>query len=190
MAVVVRKLRMTVEDFDQFVDLPENADKRFEFIGGEAVEVPSNPYSSHIASIIHGELYIFLKGKNLGYLTGEGGGYRVYGDRYAPDVAFLRTGKTLSKHGYNPDPPDLAVEVLSPVSTGSEMRLKVVNYMNNGATVWLVDYESKLIEVYTRGQKPVVLTETDTLDGGTVLPGFSLPVKDIFPAHEEHHPQE
>ncbi|MBK8031699.1 MAG: hypothetical protein IPK17_19865 [Chloroflexi bacterium] len=46
MAVVVRNLRMTVEDFDQFVDLPENADKLFEFIGGEAVEVPSNAYSS------------------------------------------------------------------------------------------------------------------------------------------------
>lgn len=186
MAVVVRNLRMTVEDFDQFVELPENADKRFEFIGGEAVEVPSNPYSSHIASIIHGELYIFLKGKNLGYLTGEGGGYRVYGDRYAPDVAFLRKGKTLSKQGYNPDPPDLAVEVLSPGNTESEMRLKVVNYMNDGATVWVVDYESKTVDVFVPGQKAVRLTEKDTLDGGAVLPGFTLPVADIFP---EHHPE-
>jgi Uma2 family endonuclease len=186
MAVVVRNLRMTVEDFDQFLELPENADKRFEFIGGGAVEVPSNPYSSHVASIIHGELYIFLKGKNLGYLTGEGGGYRVYGDRYAPDVAFLRTGKTLSKQGYNPDPPDLAVEVLSPGNTESEMRLKVVNYMNDGATVWVVDYESKTVDVFVPGQKAVRLTEKDTLDGGTVLPGFTLPVADIFP---EHHPE-
>ena len=77
MAVVERNLRMTVEDFDQFVDLPENAAKLFEFIGGEAVEVPSNPYSSHVASIIHGELYIFCRGNDLGYLTGEGGGVRV-----------------------------------------------------------------------------------------------------------------
>ncbi|MBN8636673.1 MAG: Uma2 family endonuclease [Anaerolineae bacterium] len=189
MAVVVRNLRMTVEDFDQFVELPENADKRYEFIGGEAVEVPSNAYSSYIVVRILWRLAMFVELNNLGYVTGEGGGYRVYGDRYAPDVAFLRKGKTLSKQGYNPDPPDLAVEVLSPGNTESEMSLKVVNYMNDGATVWVVDYESKTVDVFVPGQKAVRLTEKDTLDGGTVLPGFTLPVKDIFPAHEEHHPQ-
>jgi len=187
MAVVERNLHMTVEDFDQFVDLPENTDTLFEFIGGEAVEVPSNPYSSHIASIIHGELYSFLKGKDLGYVTGEGGGYRVYGDRYAPDVAFLRKGKPLSKHGYNPDPPDLAVEVLSPGYRPLEMRMKLVNYFNVGTHFLIVDYETKTVEVYMPGQKAVVLTEKDTLDGGAVLPGFTLAVKDIFPSEQEHH---
>ncbi len=187
MAVVERNLRMTVEDFDQFVDLPENAAKLFEYFGGEAVEVPSNPYSSHIASIIHGELYIFLKGKNLGYLTGEGGGYRISGDRYAPDVAFLRKGKTLAKRGYNSDPPDLAVEVLSPGNTQSEMRIKITNYLNDGVTVWVIDPETKIVEIHAPGQKARKLTEKDTLDGGAVLPGFTLAVKAIFPSEQEHH---
>ncbi len=187
MAVVERKpnLRMTVQDFDHFVDLPENADKLFEYIGGEAVEVPSNPYSSYIAGILFGELYIFLKGKDLGVLTGEGGGYKVYGERYAPDIAFLRKGKTLSKKGYNPDPPDLAVEVLSPGNTPREMRIKITNYINDGVTVWVVDYEDKIVEVHAPGQPARTLTINDTLDGGTLLPGFTLAVKDIFPPEQE-----
>ena len=187
MAVVERNLRMTVEDFDQFVDLPENADKLFEFIGGEAVEVPSNAYSSHIAARILYWLMAFVLPNDLGFITGEGGGYRVYGDRYAPDVAFLRKGKPLSKHGFNPDPPDLAIEVLSPGYRPSEMRMKLVNYFNVGTHFLIVDYETKLVEVYMPGQKAVVLTEKDTLDGGAVLPGFTLAVKVIFPSEQEHH---
>jgi hypothetical protein len=110
MAVVERNLRMTVEEFDQFVDLPENADKLFEYFGGEIVEV------------------------------------------------------------------------LSPGNTPHEMRIKIANYLNDSVVVWVVDYETKTVEVYTPCQKAVVLTEKDTLDGGAVLPGFTLAVKDVFPA--------
>ena len=49
---VQREKQYTVEEFDDFVNLPENAERLFEFIGGEIVEVPSNPYSSEIAATI------------------------------------------------------------------------------------------------------------------------------------------
>ena len=48
--------RLTVEEFDRWVDLPENADRLFEYIGGEIVEVPSNPYVSEVAGLILAEL--------------------------------------------------------------------------------------------------------------------------------------
>ena len=52
--------QLTVEDFDQLVELPENADKLLEFIGGEVVEVPSNAYASLISSRILGFIFMFL----------------------------------------------------------------------------------------------------------------------------------
>ncbi len=175
---------MTVEEFDQFAELPENHDKILEYIGGEVVEVPSNAYAPHYSQIISGELYIFLKGKNLGYLTGEAGGYMVSGERYAPDVAYIAKAKQaeLAQQGYNPVPPNLAVEVDFPstLQTQRELRTKVVNYLAAGTVVWIVLPETKEVEVYLPGQSVKRLTVDDTLDGGDLLPGFTLPVKDIF----------
>lgn len=175
---------MSVEEFDVFAQLPENSDRILEYIGGEIVEVPSNPYASQFSQIISGELYIFLKGKDLGFLTGEAGGYMVSGERYAPDVAFISKAKQteLAKQGYNLIPPDLAVEVDFPSTYESQrqLRTKVVNYLAAGTVVWLVLPERKEIEVYIPGEPRKLLTSEDALDGGDVLPGFTLAVKSIF----------
>lgn len=179
--------KTSVEAFDQFVRQPENADRLFEYIAGEIVEVPSNPYASQISQIISGELYLFLKGKNLGHLTGEAGGYMVSGERYAPDVAFISRVKQakLVSEGYNPNPPDLAVEVDVPSTYASQRNLftKTVNYLAAGTVVWIVFPERQEVEVYVPGAALRVLGVKDTLDGGDVLPGFTLAVKDIF--HDE-----
>ena len=105
--------RTPSEAFDRFVELPENADKLFELIDGEIVEVPSNPQASAYSQTIAGEFYIFLRGKDIAHLTGEAGGYMVAGERYAPDVAILLKSRQakLVERGYNPIAPDLAVEV-------------------------------------------------------------------------------
>jgi Uma2 family endonuclease len=175
---------MTVEEFDIFAELPENRDKILEYIGGEVVEVPSNAFASETGSTILGELYVFLRGKDLGHLTGEAGGYMVSGERYAPDVAFVSKAKQpqLAKRGYNPIPPDLAVEVDFPSTyeTQRDLRTKVVNYLAAGTQVWLVLPERKEVEVYVPGQPRKLLTINDSLDGGVLLPGFTLPLKTIF----------
>jgi Uma2 family endonuclease len=177
--------QMTVEEFERFVNLPENADKLFEYVGGEVVEVPSNPYASKIAGIIFGELYIFLKGSQAGHLTGEAGGYWVSGERYAPDVGFISTERqpALAQEGYNPNPPDLAVEVDFPSTYKSQedLRIKVANYLAAGTVVWIVRPETKIVEVYTPGQAVRKVSVDGALDGGNLLPGFRLAVKDIFP---------
>ncbi len=78
---------MTVQDRTKL--LLEDFDRLLEYVGGRVVEVVLNNLSSKIAGVILGELYSFLKGKALGYLTGADGGYRVGGERYIPDVAFI-----------------------------------------------------------------------------------------------------
>jgi Uma2 family endonuclease len=184
MAVQIQ--RMTVEEFDVFTDLPENADRLFEFIGGEVVEVPSNAYASEIGVNIAFFIKLHLRQNNLpGHVTGEHGGYKVSGERYAPDVAYVSAERqpVLDKQGYNSIAPDLAVEVDFPSSVKSKENLmvKVANYLAAGTVVWVVFPERKEVEVYAPGQPVRIFGVDDTLDGGNVLPGFKLPVKDVFP---------
>jgi Uma2 family endonuclease len=179
---------MTVEEFDEFVLLPENVDREFEFIGGEIYEVVSNPVSSNLGSRINGFLFIYLSQNDIGYLTGADGGYMVSGERYIPDVGFIsyaRQPELSYTEGYNPNPPDLAVEVLSPSNEDEKMRVKIHNYQAAGTVVWLADVESQTIEVYRPGKPVLILGINDVLEGGDVLPGFKVAVKDIFAARQE-----
>ncbi|GAB5493388.1 MAG: Uma2 family endonuclease [Phototrophicaceae bacterium] len=175
---------MTVEDFEAFTELPENADKVFEFIGGEIIEMPSNPYVSKLAARIIVLIGMYLLKNDIGHITGEAGGYMVSGERYAPDVAFISYEKQpeLAKKGYNPNPPDLAVEILSSNRSDEydSLRIKIFNYLAAGTTVWVVVPDKKVVEVYQVGQAVKVLLEKDTLTADNILPNFTLAIADIF----------
>lgn len=175
---------MTVEEFDEWVNLPENIDRLFEYIGGEIVEVPSNPYASKFSMRIGRFVGTFVDERDLGHVTGEAGGYIVSGERYAPDVAYISKEKQpeLARQGYNPNPPDLAVEVDFPSTykTQEELRVKVANYLAAGTLTWLVRPDLQIVEVYAPGQPMKKVGIDGVLDGGDVLPGFELPVRDIF----------
>jgi Uma2 family endonuclease len=181
------KKRYTTEEFDRFVTLPENADRLFEYCAGEVVEVVSNNYSSEIAMLIGAMLVLFVKKERLGHVTGADGGYVVAGQRFIPDVAFISSSRQPhpSREAYNPSPPDLAVEVLSPSDDSANLRMKVVSYLKAGTVVWVVDPDKKQVEIYAPDQLPKTANLDDTLAGGDVLPGFTLPVKDIFPEEQE-----
>ncbi len=184
MAVGVQ--RVTVEQFDAFVMRPENAAKSFEYIGGEIVEVVSNSYCSEVAANIVILLGAYVKSRKLGRLTGADGGYIVAGERYIPDVAFTsfdRQSKP-SRDAYNPNSPDLAVEVISPSDDLKLLRIKVVNYLRAGTTVWVVNPDKHEVEVYVSGEAPQVIGADGTLSGGAVLPGFTLAVSEIFPEED------
>jgi Uma2 family endonuclease len=77
--------------------------------------------------------------------------------------------------------PDLAVEVLSPSNTREEMRRKLHDYFTAGSRlVWFVDPAARTVTVYTSPDQSMVLRPDQTLDGGPVLPGFSLPLSQLF----------
>lgn len=107
--MVLDRQRVTVEEFERFVDLPENADKVFELIGGEIVEMPSNPFASEIGYNVGFPVKLFLRDHNIkGHVTGEAGGYVVAGERYAPDMAYISATRQpeLAREGYNPIRPN------------------------------------------------------------------------------------
>ncbi|RPI96275.1 MAG: Uma2 family endonuclease [Chloroflexi bacterium] len=179
--MAVQTRRYTVDEFDRMAQLPENAERRLEYIGGEIVSVVSNSYSSEVAANILIAVGAYVKSQKLGRVTGADGGYQIVNERYIPDVAFISQARQPepSHEAYNSHSPDLAVEVLSPTDDPRLIRLKIAHYLAAGTVVWLVNTEEKHIEVYTPGQPPKMAYET--LDGGAVLPVFSMAVKDIFP---------
>jgi Uma2 family endonuclease len=180
--MAVQKQVMTVEEFDEWAFLPENRDKRLEYIGGEIIDVTSNAYSSELAMWILWLLGNFVHPRKLGHLTGEGAGYIVGGARVSPDVAFVSKARQeqLSKRGWNPVAPDLAVEVVFPTDEKGEIEKKQRIYMEAGVLVWYVYAECKEIEVFAPGQPKRTLGMDDTLDGGDALIGFSVAVRAIF----------
>jgi len=183
--MVVENKLYTVAEFEQFITLPENRDRSFELIDGEIVEKPM-PTQVHgrIGGIINGEWYIYLKQNPIGFSEIEVR-HRVPGDDHnsrQPDVSFF--GDTVTPavaKGAVPRMPDIAVEIKSPDDTFKELREKAAYYIANGTRiVWLVYPEQRLVEVYRPDADSQLLTERDTLDGGDVLPGFTLPVSTIF----------
>ncbi len=101
-----------------------------------------------------------------------------------PDVSFVRADRLApagERYGFAPYAPDFAVEVLSPSNRIAEMLEKIALYLRAGVPlVWLVEPRARTVTVYAAGQEPRTLREGETLDGGDVIPGFRLPVADIF----------
>ncbi len=173
---------ITKEQFDEFVMRPENRDRNFEHIAGEIVEGVSNGTSSRKGLILVAEVQVFAKRHKLGRCTGADGGYVVAGESYIPDGAFMsyKRQPEPNDEAYNPLAPDLAIEILSPGNTNDEITHKVGNYMAAGTVLWLGNPETKTLDVYIPGQPVKRLRIGDVLQGGVVLPGFSLPIADIF----------
>jgi Uma2 family endonuclease len=132
-------------------------------------------------------LYAHVKREGLGRLYPSDTQFKILRDPdiiHIPDIAFVRADRLPpreARRGPLPLAPDLAIEVMSPNDGYVEVMEKVERYLRAGVQlVWLVDPWRRAVEIHAPGQPPRVLRETDTLDGGDVLPGFSLPVADIF----------
>ena len=184
--MVQQGTRQTVAEFEAFLALPENRDRNFELIDGEIVEKMPTQTHGRIAAVLTGEIYAYLKQHPIGYVEGEVR-YQIPEDIHnsvQPDVSFFKDMATPSvDRGPVFRMPDLAVEIKSPDDTFRQMRKKAEYYITNGSQiVWLVFPDKHEVEIYTPDADVVFLSEQDTLDGGEVLPGFSLKVADIFSA--------
>jgi Uma2 family endonuclease len=80
-----------------------------------------------------------------------------------------------------PVAPDLAVEVVSPSDRDARVTQNAITYLDAGTRlVWVVEPDSQTVTVYTPDLTARILRAEDTLDGGDVLPGFTLKVAEIF----------
>jgi Uma2 family endonuclease len=167
--------------------LLESPDKRIcELIDGVLVEKPMGFEESTLASIIVQHIWNFLDEDDLGIAFCPDAPIRIRPGRVRfPDTGFI-SWKRLPNEEFPEDKildvmADLAVEVLSKSNTVKEMELKLDDYFEAGVKlVWYVDPKAETVTVYASRHTKKMLTTEDTLDGGKVLPGFSLSIKKLF----------
>jgi Uma2 family endonuclease len=101
----------------------------------------------------------------------------------APDLAFIRTERTppAGFSGYPRLAPDLVAEVISLSQTLPQLEQKADVWLRHGVRlVWLVNPETRTVEVWRPNSRPSTLHEGDTLTGEDVLPGLAVPLTAIF----------
>jgi Uma2 family endonuclease len=158
----------------------------YELVDGVLVEKIMGVLESYLACDLIKLLGTFLDQHKLGFLLGPDGALRILPKLIRiPDISFI-AWKQLSVRRIPAEPipdlaPLLAVEVLSKGNTAKEMARKVREYFRAGTQlVWLVDPQSRTVSIYTAPDDVRVLHGNDSLDGGDVLPGFALPLRELF----------
>jgi Uma2 family endonuclease len=173
---------LTIEEFER---LPDDG-WQLELVRGQVVrEPPAGFEHSGIAVRIASMLLTFAREHRLGEVVGADAGFILFDEPptvRAPDVAFVRQERlAFDPKKFAPLSPDLAVEVVSPSNTMSEIHEKVLDYLEAGTRlVWVVDPRPRTVVVYRSRDEIRLLTRADELDGGDVLPGFRVKVAELF----------
>lgn len=166
-----------------------------ELVDGVLVEKAMGHRESRLSMELGRVLGNYLKVKNLGILAGADGPYHLDESLVRfPDISFISWDNIPRDADPNtPIPewvPSIAIEVISLGNTRGEMRRKLEDYFQAGVElVWYVYPDERVVRVYTSLDDCQVLTEADELDGGSVLPGFRLSVRQLFDAGELQRPQ-
>ena len=168
------------------VALQAKDDRPFELINGVLVEKGMAFDSGFLPGTILMLLRAFVDPRNLGLVNGADASLRLFpGLIRIPDVSYISwariPGGRMPKEPIPDLVPDRAVEVLSPSNTPREMALKRRHYFEAGVRlVWIVDPKRRTAAVHTGPDRPARHDASATLDGGDVLPGFTLPLARLF----------
>jgi Uma2 family endonuclease len=187
--MVAREQTYTAADLWALSQHRDYADMRLELIEGTLhIMTPAGGEHGGLALKIGARLYTFIEVHGLGYVTAAETGYILFQDARgrdtvrAPDVGFVAAARLPDglPQQYIPFAPDLAVEVVSPNDAADDVHHKVQDFLRAGTRLlWVVYPRTRTADVHT-SQGAHTLTSADTLDGGEVLPGFSLPLRDLF----------
>jgi Uma2 family endonuclease len=168
------------------IELHEHHDRLCELIDGTLVEKAMGWQEAYLAAWITTILNNFVQPKKLGIVFGPDGMLRLEAEKIRiPDVAYISkrrfAGHTLLPGAFWELGCDLAVEVISPSNTQREMERKLSDYFSAGVgAVWLVYLNPREVVVYSSPNDSMTLAGDDVLEGGAVLPGFSVPVAQLF----------
>jgi Uma2 family endonuclease len=182
-------VRENVVSVEEFLKVAEaEPERRLELIDGMIVEMPpSRRKNTVMAARFIGYLHVFLTDKDMGYVTSPDGGFQLNEETLLmPDVAFIRKERVATLEGVEFDSaPDLAIEVISPSESPRAVTDKTRKYLDAGTLmVWNAFPDSKTVDAWRSADDGEMRVKTytvgDTLDGGDVLPGFQLPLKNIF----------
>jgi Uma2 family endonuclease len=176
--------------------VPIGSDDLYEVIDGKRVGLPPmGIYSVLLATQLAKYMSVFSDAKSLGRVVVEGLFHlpAPFNRDRRPDVAFVSyqrwpKSRSVPRTDNAWDVvPNLATEVISPTDSADELEKKLEEYFKAGVElIWVVYPSQSKLHVLTSPTQIQVLTTADVLDGGAVLPGFRLPLVELFaePAEE------
>jgi Uma2 family endonuclease len=170
---------------DELLLMPDDG-FRYELVKGELRRMnPAGNVHGRIAVRVTWRLAQHVEENRLGTVYAAETGFRLSSDPdtvRAPDVAFVsrtRVEAIGEVEGFWPEAPDLAVEVVSPGDSYSEVEEKVFDWLEAGTKmVVVINPRQRSATVFKSPTDIVALAEA--LNGGDVVPGFELTVREIF----------
>jgi Uma2 family endonuclease len=167
-------------------------DALFEVVNGVRVEKPMSVFESKIAGLLFVRLETHCEANRLGQALIETlFTIPVSKNDRKPDVAFVSfqtwpANRAIPRVRAWPIAPDLAVEVVSPTDQMFDVLAKLVEYFAGGVKqVWLVFSNVEQVYCYTSPTAVRILTRSDELTAEPLIPGFRLPLAELFPRHDE-----
>lgn len=171
---------------EDVIEIHDREKRLYELIDGVLLEKAMGTYESFLAGLLVRWIGNFVAEQDSGIVLPPDGMLRLSpGLVRIPDVSFISRGR-LPGGKVPRDPiadlvPDLAVEVVSKSNTTEEMQQKLEDYLTAGVRlVWYVYPLTRSVRVYTAIDQETTVGEGESLAGGDVLPGFTLPVSQIF----------
>ncbi|MDQ2098159.1 MAG: Uma2 family endonuclease [Tychonema bourrellyi B0820] len=161
---------------------------RYEIVNGELIDMGnSGAKHGYVCSVLMILLGGYVHIQKLGAMFDSSTAFKMKsGNKRSPDLSFMAKerlqGLDELPDGFLEGAPDLAVEILSPSNTVEEIHNKLVEYFDNGSRlVWVINPKEKYVLVYRSSQEPDrLLKSIDSLDGEEIVPGFTLPIGDLF----------
>jgi Uma2 family endonuclease len=175
---------MTADDLWR---LPDDG-QRHELIAGELrTMAPSGGQHGRVTMRLGAPLHQYVYARDLGEVFGAETGFKLAEQPdtvRAPDVAFVRRERALEVGdvvGYWPGAPDLAVEVISLGDLYTEVDEKIATWLEYGTRMVLaVNPRRRTVTVHRPGGQVRVITENDEIDGEDIVPGWKLPVRELY----------
>lgn len=172
---------------DQLLQLPENG-ARYELVKGDLIEMsPASPRHGRIAMRIGALLEQYVRQQKLGVVYAAETGFKLQENPdtvRAADAAFVAQARIPAEgepEGYWAIAPDLVVEVVSPSDSALLVQGKVTDWLAAGCRlVWVLYPDTRTVTEYRSLADVRVLTASESLDGGDVLPGFTCSIADLY----------
>ena len=172
---------------EEFFRLYSHKDEHYELVRGEVIELaPPGWEHGGVAANIAASIVSFLRQHDLGRAVVESGYWieRQPDTVRGPDVSFVRRERLPAEgppRAFFKGAPDLAVEIVSPSDTAAGMEAKVHQYLQNGVQrVWVVYPDSRRVTVHRPDGSAQCYDEEATLEEPELLPGFALPLAEVF----------
>lgn len=175
---------------EQFVELSQaNRELQLErtATGDLIVRPPTGGDTGNRNLDMEGQLWLWNRQIKLGKAFNSSGGFNLpNGAVRSPDAAWVRQDRwdALTKEQqetFAPLCPDFVLELRSKNDTMESLRVKMREYIENGARLgWLIDRKNKKVEIYRPNRDVEILDNPATLSGEDVLPGFVLDLTEVW----------